>query len=212
MFLKRIGLIGLVLGVGMGAAACTDGYGYSGVAVGYNSGGYYGDPYYGDGYGYADPYYGGGYGLGGASYYGWYNNFYYPGTGIYVYDQNRRRYRWNDNQRHYWEGRRGNYANRDVRDNWQGFRRDVRNERRDYRGDLRDNRQAYRNGTVTQEQFRAGRRDARQEYRRDVRQDYRQLRRENRAEGVRTPRPDRALTPRPNRGGRTGANRNERPR
>ena len=179
----RLGLAGLL---GLATVACTDGYGYSGVNVGYGTGGYYDDGY---GYGYADPY-GGGYGYGGygggygyaPSYFGWYNDFYYPGSGIYVYDQNRRRYRWNDTQRRYWEAQRGRYArNPQVRENWNDFRRDYRQERQDYRGDLRSNREALRNGTITRDQFRDGRRDARQEFRRDVRQDYRQTRQENRA-------------------------------
>jgi hypothetical protein len=68
----------------LGAAAiggCTDrGYGYSGVSVGYNAA--WGDPYW-----------------------GWYGDYYYPGTGVYVYDRNHRRHAWNDTQRGYWEGR-----------------------------------------------------------------------------------------------------------
>jgi hypothetical protein len=172
----RIGLVGLL---GLATVGCTDGYGYSGVGLGYGSAGYYDD-----GFGYGDPY-GGGYGYGGygyaPSYFGWYNDFYYPGSGIYVYDNNRRRFRWNDTQRRYWEGQRGRYArNPQVRENWQDFRRDYRQERQDYRGDLRTNRQQLRDGTINREQFREGRRDARQEFRRDVRQDYRQARQENR--------------------------------
>lgn len=186
MFLKRLGLTALLGGLALGATACTDGYGYSGVNVGYGSAGYYGDPY-DDGYGYGGGY--GGYGYA-PSYYGWYGDYYYPGTGAYVYDRDRRPRRWSDGQRRYWEGRRGNAQ---VRDNWQDFGRDVRRERRDYRGDVRENRQAYRNGTITREQFRDGRQDARREYRRDVRQDYRDLRRENRAEGYRAPRPNGAI-------------------
>ena len=185
MFLKRLALSALIGGLAFGTAACTDGYGYSGVSMGYGNGGYYGDPYY-DGYA-------GGYG---SSYYGWYGDYYYPGTGVYVYGRDRRPVRWNDNQRRYWEGRRQyGFRDRDVRANWRDFGRDVRQERRDYRGDLRQNRQAYRAGTIDRDQFRDGRRDARQEYRRDVRQDYRDLRRSNRAEGYRTPRPNGALRP-----------------
>lgn len=179
MLLKRLGLAGLFVSIGLATAACTDGYGYSGVGVGVGVA---------DGYDYADPYrdggygaYGAGYGGYGSSYSGWYDNFYYPGTGVYVYDRYRRAHRWNDGQRRYWEGRRGGYRNGQIRDNWADFRRDYRNERRDYRGDLRDNRQAYRNGTIDRSQFREGRRDARREFRRDVRQDYRQTRQENRA-------------------------------
>lgn len=187
MMFKRLILTGLLGGLALGTAACTDGYGYSGVSIG--SGGYYGDPYY-DGYGYA-----GGWG---ASPFGWYGDYYYPGTGVYVYDRARRPYRWNRDQQRYWQGRPG-YGNRQARANWRDFGRDVRQERRDYRGDLRTNRQAYRSGTINREQFRQGRRDARREYRSDVRQDFRELRRQNRAQGIRTPRPQGAF--RPNRGG-----------
>ncbi|SFP93981.1 hypothetical protein [Sphingomonas rubra] len=180
--LKRLGLASLLVGFGLSTAACTDGYGYSGVGVGVAGG--YADPYYG-GYGnglYGDPYYAGGLSYGGVgSYYGWYNNFYYPGTGAYVYDRYRRPHRWNAGQRRYWEGRRGGIRNDQVRDNWADFRRDYRNERRDYRGDLRDNRRAFRDGTINRDQFRQGRQEARREFRRDVREDYRQTRQENRA-------------------------------
>jgi len=126
MTLKRIGLIGLVLGVGLGTAACTDGYGYSGVSLGYGaggygSGGYYGDPY-NNGYGYGNGYYDSAYG---SPYYGWYNDFYYPGTGIYVYDQYRRPYRWNNTQQRYWQNRRNNWrGDRNYQNNWGNFQRD----------------------------------------------------------------------------------------
>jgi hypothetical protein len=154
-------------------SACADGYGYGGIDAGYGSAGYY------DGYGAGYPGYGyaGGYA---PSYFGWYGDYYYPGTGVYVYDRNRRAHRWNDRQRSYWSGRRGNGR---IRDNWADFRRDYRSERRDYRGDLRQNRQAYRDGTIDRGQFRDGRRAARQEFRRDVNRQYRQTQRENR--GVR---------------------------
>ena len=71
----KLAALGLVAAIGLGG--CTDGYGSSGVALGYNSGGgYYDDGYYGDGYYPAS--YGGGYG---SSYFGWSGNYYYPGTG-----------------------------------------------------------------------------------------------------------------------------------
>lgn len=186
MFLKRLGLTGLLGGLALGTAACTDGYGYSGVGVGYGNAGYYGDGYSYAGY----DRFGGGYA---PSYFGWYGDYYYPGTGSYVYGRDRRAHRWDRNQQRYWQGRRGSGQ---VRDNWRDFGRDVRNERRDYRGDVRDNRQPYRDGTINRDQYRAGNRDVRREYRQDVRRDYRDLRHENRAEGVRTPRPDRAFRPR----------------
>lgn len=186
MFIKRLAWLGVLGGLALGTAACTDGYGYSGIAVG-SGGGYYGDPYYAGGYGAAP------------GYYGWYDDFYYPGTGNFVYDRGRRAHRWNGAQQQYWQQRRYGLNQRDVRANWGDFRRDVRRERRDYRGDVRANRQAYRDGTISREQFRQGRREARREYRQDVSRDYRDLRRQNRAEGVRTPRPDRAFRPRRDR-------------
>lgn len=126
MFLKRLALIGLAAGVGLGTAGCTEGYGYTGLDVGYGAPGYgYGDGYYGAGYD--------GYGYGYPSGFGWYNDFYYPGSGIYVYDQYRRPYRWNDSQRRYWEGRRGSYRG-DRDGNWAGFARNGDRGNPAYRG------------------------------------------------------------------------------
>ena len=167
MIFKRLGLISLLGGLAFGTAACTDGYGYGGASLGYGSG-YYADPYYADagwgGYGYGAPGYGG---VGYGNTFGWYNDFYYPGTGVYVYDRFRRPHRWNNAQQRYWQSRPG-WNRPGARANWNDFRRDYRAERRDYRGDLRDNRRDYRNGTINREQFREGRRDARREFRRDV--------------------------------------------
>lgn len=87
---KTIGLVALA-GVSLSACAYDD-YGYGGVSVGYGGGGYYDDYYPG---------------YGGYPGYGWYDGFYYPGNGYYVYDRGGRRHRWNDGQRRYWEGRRG---------------------------------------------------------------------------------------------------------
>lgn len=104
----RIAAAGLVLAAGLGVSACVDdGYGYGGVSVGYASDNW--DPYYG---GYrADPYW------------GWYGDYYYPGTGYYVYDRSNRRHRWNDSQRGYWQGRS---------QTWHNARRDMRPVWRDY--------------------------------------------------------------------------------
>jgi len=110
----KLSLAALALAAGLGTTACTDGYGYSGVSVGYGASDW--DPYYG---GYrADPYW------------GWYGDYYYPGTGYYVYDRQNRRHRWNDGQRSYWEGRS---------QTWRGARREMRPMWRDY-GVPRDNR------------------------------------------------------------------------
>src|SRR5688500_14324895 len=89
------------------------GYGHSSVSIGYGHGGYY-DPYYTQ---YASN-----------PYWGWYGDYYYPGSGIYVYDSYRRPYRWDDRQRIYWTQRR-NY--------WQG-RGDYREDRREFRDNWQD--------------------------------------------------------------------------
>ncbi|MFN6934948.1 MAG: hypothetical protein ACK4NZ_07330 [Tsuneonella sp.] len=83
---------------GISLGACSSygpgGYGYSRFAVGVGSG-YYSDPYY-----------------------GWYDGFYYPGSGYYVWDRQGYRHRWSDRHRHYWENRRGN---RHPGVNWGGY-------------------------------------------------------------------------------------------
>jgi hypothetical protein len=60
----------------------------------------------------------------GDPYWGWYGDYYYPGTGIYIYDVHHRRMAWGDDQRRYWEGRRQSWhgPNGSVRTNWRGFR------------------------------------------------------------------------------------------
>lgn len=126
MYASRIRAAGLAILGTVGVAACATPYG-SGVSVGIGNAGYYSpygygygySPYrygsygygypYGSrlGYGYGNPFgYGLGYGLGyGYPTYGWYNGFYYPGTGIYVISRDGRRFRWSDAQRRYWEAR-----------------------------------------------------------------------------------------------------------
>ncbi|MBX3594114.1 hypothetical protein [Sphingomonas sp.] len=111
MHIPRFVTGGLIGAAALGLAACTDGYGYSGVSVGYGSAGYagtYGDPYW-----------------------GWYDGYYYPGTGYYVYDNYRRPMRWSDGQRRYWEQRRQGWRGdrRAMRDNWRDYRRDRRDRR-----------------------------------------------------------------------------------
>src|SRR3546814_6614847 len=63
------------------------------------------------------------------SYYGWYGDYYYPGTGVYVYDRYRRPHRWSSSQQRYWS-RRGEHYRRENRDwrgdqkgNWGGWNR-----------------------------------------------------------------------------------------
>jgi hypothetical protein len=56
-----------------------------------------------------------GYGYAGASYgysgpgYGWYEDYYYPGTGFYVYERSGKRHRWSDSQRRHWQSRHGDH-------------------------------------------------------------------------------------------------------
>lgn len=161
---------------------CTMLGGYGGLSVGY------GDGYY-------DDYYDGGYY---DSYYGWYDDFYYPGTGYYVYDRGGKRHGWSDAQRRYWEARRAAIRDkRELRENWADYRRerrqdqraDRREDRREWRGERRDDRQEGRD--VRRERradtptlppaARQEQRAARQEQR-AVRQEQRVIRQEQRQE------------------------------
>lgn len=83
-----------------------------------------------DGYGYGGASYGASLGYASSPYYGWYDDFYYPGTGYYVYDRVGRRHAWNDGQRHYWQGRRGQGR---PRSNWNGYRGGLSAEARQQR-------------------------------------------------------------------------------
>ena len=108
------------------------GYPYSGVSVGVGYGGGYG--YYGGGYGYGGMY----------SPFGWYDDFYYPGTGFYVYDSYRRPHVMSTTQRQYWTTRspalRTTTTTRTrVQPNWTAF--DRRAERQTVREQKRQERQ-----------------------------------------------------------------------
>jgi hypothetical protein len=103
----RLSWIGLAAAGALALGGCAyDDYGYGG--------GYYGGLGYGGGYsayGYAAPYY------------GWYDDYYYPGAGVYVYDSGRNRHVWSDRQRSYWSGRQATTGgSRTYRQNWSGFR------------------------------------------------------------------------------------------
>ncbi|WP_174297343.1 hypothetical protein [Sphingomonas bacterium] len=91
-----------LLAVGVGLTGCAHDYG-----SGYYDAGYGG---YADGYG--DEF--------GSPYWGWYGGYYYPGSGIYVYDQYRRPFRWNGSQQRYWQGRS---TGRRGGAEWRGFDR-----------------------------------------------------------------------------------------
>lgn len=124
----RLAALALVGGISLGGCAYDTyggyggGYGpYSGVSLGVGYGGGYG-------YGYDGGYYG--------SPFGWYDDFYYPGTGFYVYDSYRHPRRWNERERSYWTHHnddwhggsdwhhRNNVSNSNTRSaqpNWSGF-------------------------------------------------------------------------------------------
>ena len=138
------------LGLGMGYGDGYGPYGYSGYG--------YGSPYYGGSYygGYGSPYYGSGlsYGLSYGNYYGglgspygWYDDYYYPGTGYYVYDSYRRPHAMTTTQRTYWSSRSpalrtSSTARTRVQPNWSGFdrRSSTRTERQQAREERRQQR------------------------------------------------------------------------
>jgi hypothetical protein len=120
----------VILAASAGLAGCTTLGPYGGVGVGVGSG--YGS--YG-GYGY-DPYYAGyGYGSGyGYNPYGWYNGYYYPGSGYWVYDRDKNRRPLTAAERAYWNerikermrerrGLNGATSTAAVKENWTGFDR-----------------------------------------------------------------------------------------
>jgi hypothetical protein len=74
----------------------TDGYGQAAVGIGYDA------PYFDAGSCWND----GWAGTFDMPYCGWYDNYFYPGSGIYVYDRDRRPHVWSDGQHNYWSGRR----------------------------------------------------------------------------------------------------------
>lgn len=151
----KLPILAIAAAAGLSLTACTDGYGYSGVSVGYGGYGGYGG-YAGDPYGYD------GFGSFGSPYWGWYGDYYYPGTGYYVYDRDRRPHRWNNGQRAYWEGRRRNWRGDRPggRPNWGDYDRRGDGVRRpgwqngtpdgvrrpDWRGDGRGDRRGPRSG------------------------------------------------------------------
>lgn len=87
------------LGVGIGYGSPYGGYG----SYGYNP--YY-DPYFGYGSRYAYGYSPYGYGMYGSPYGGgWYNGYYYPGSGYYIYDRDRNRRRMSEAEEAFWRQR-----------------------------------------------------------------------------------------------------------
>lgn len=111
----RIPYISLIAAGALTLGGCA--YGDLGYGIGYG-GGYGSYGYGGYGYDYASPYYGGY----GSPYFGWYDDFYYPGTGYYVYDSYRRPHVWNSRQRSYWMSHQTSGTTTKSA-NWTGFSR-----------------------------------------------------------------------------------------
>lgn len=115
MTIARLLRVALIGGAVATLGACADGYGYGGggVAVGYAG---YSGPL-----GYGGDYYGG---VGYPSY-GFYNDYYYPGSGIYVFDRGGGRRLWNDDERGHWQ-HRGEYRGNHL---YEGNNFDARRDR-----------------------------------------------------------------------------------
>ncbi len=182
----------LAASVSLGGCATYGQMGGVGVSVGYGNpyaSSRYGYSPYGSRYGYS-PYgyspYGSGYGS--SPYWGWYDGFYYPGTGFYVYDRYRRAYRMSDRHRHYWMHRQRTVRSPDrrtseMRQNWEDFSRDGTADTRQTRVEPRDNRTAVRTSVTTRPQVRAeSRSDDRQQARREQRTSQRRASQESRGE------------------------------
>jgi hypothetical protein len=175
----------LIVAAGITLGGCAyNPYGGLGVSVGYGSG--Y-DPYYDRYYSGSRYGYGSSFGYGSYSpYWGWYDDFYYPGTGYYVYDIYRRPHRWTDRQRAYWLQRQQAYrstdrTSRQLTSNWGDFGRRDRSS--GSRVEVRQRplrEQAVRTQQVVREAERSERRQVRQAERSEARAE-RQQRREDRS-------------------------------
>ncbi len=105
--------IAALAGVSAGLSGC-----YSDFGLGYASDGY--GQYDCDPYSQFDSYYNCdyGYGFNNIGYGGgWYDNFYYPGYGIFLFDNYGRRYNMRDDYRRYWGGQRFNWQREHYRGN-----------------------------------------------------------------------------------------------
>jgi hypothetical protein len=128
----------LLVAAGTGLSGCV----YDvGLGLGFASDGYYDDAYGCDPYGGYDAYYNCDYGqafsnigFGG----GWYDNYYYPGYGIFLFDNVGRRYPMREQYRRYWGERRHNWyrehRGRDLgRNRYEGREWDYKNNARSER-------------------------------------------------------------------------------
>lgn len=171
---RAVQLAALALGAAT-LSGCAYGYGdyggYGGVSVGVGNGFAGGFDPYCDSFSAWDSFYGCdyGYGFGQIGFGGGYwDNFYYPGYGLWLFDRpGGRRFAMQDRHRQYWGQQRWQFQQQ-RRGNWQGYRDGRRDGRQDFRRERRDDRQ----------DFRRERRDDWQDYgqgRRQDRRDWRQV-------------------------------------
>tara|TARA_R110001599_G_scaffold6688_2_gene33200 strand:+ start:5277 stop:6050 length:774 start_codon:yes stop_codon:yes gene_type:complete len=120
----------------------------------YGGAGYYGDGYVNNGYDcdpYApfDDYYAcdSGYGFANIGFGGgWYDQYYYPGYGVYIFDRGGRRHAMRDNHRRHWARQRAEYGGHHVRDRSRNPQQ--RAERRDRRDGAQDQRRGNRGDNI----------------------------------------------------------------
>ena len=118
-------------GLGVGAGYYGDGYVNGGYANGYDCDPYAPfDDYYAcdSGYGFSNIGFGG----------GWYDNFYYPGYGYYVFDRVGTRHQMRNNDRRYWAHRRAQHSTKHARRGNQNDRVNRGEYGTEYRGRGRD--------------------------------------------------------------------------
>ena len=160
---KNLLIAAMLITTGAGLSGCV----YD-VGLGFASDGYYDNGYGCDPYGGYDAYYDCDYGQGFANIGfggGWYDNYYYPGYGFFVFDNVGRRYPMRDHHRSYWgEKRHDHYREHRSRDR-DGLRYGGRE--RDYGNDAPADVIGRREGDGDRVRNGNDRRDARREGRRD---------------------------------------------
>jgi hypothetical protein len=98
----RIALLSVAAALSLGACATDGAYAGGDVGLGFNDA-YY-DPSACWNYGFSDFGYNG-------PYCGWYDGYFYPGSGIYVYGRDRQPHIWSDPQKSHWTDQREQWHN-----------------------------------------------------------------------------------------------------
>jgi hypothetical protein len=190
----RAALVVLAASAGLGACTNMGPFGGIGVGVGSSPYGYgYGSPY---GYGYGSPY--GSY-YAGYPYYGWYDGFYYPGSGYWIYDPDGNQFPITERQANYWtnvrkkfQEARGTTATADLKPNFSAFSAKARagatirgvdlNAQADQRS-LQQIRDVRRQARIERQQAQSEARSERQQSVRQIIQERRETRRARRGGG-----------------------------